>query len=226
MVGWNWGVPDWRDAAAYEVQRSPRQWRWEFLRRRQDYREDWLMHYEPGRREALAIFGNMPLPEGVTTWEEHFSGYAYRRDAIETIEKYGISLLLDPSRACSEFELLQASYRNYPYLLHFASRRRFQEMKDASHAIVVFDLNKPIGEQLRKAKATLKRAQVELLDRAPDWRRHEDKWPLYLRAIDARAAGEALESIGVHVLGRTEDAAQHARNTLEQATELSFKLAP
>ncbi len=99
-------------------------------------------------------------------------------------------------------------------------------MKDASHAIVVFDLNKPIGEQLRKAKATLKRAQVELLGRAPDWRRHEDKWPLYLRAIDARDAGETLESIGVHVLGRTEDAAQHARNTLEQATELSFKLAP
>ena len=88
MVGWNWGVPDWRDAAAYEVQRSPRQWRWEFLRRRQDYREDWLMHYEPGRKEALAIFGNMPLPEGVTSWEEHFSRHAYRRDAIETIEKY------------------------------------------------------------------------------------------------------------------------------------------
>ena len=72
----NWGVPDWRDASAYEIDRSPRQWRWEFLRRRQDYREDWLMHYEPGVREALAIYGDKPLPEGVHSWEDHFSGHA------------------------------------------------------------------------------------------------------------------------------------------------------
>jgi hypothetical protein len=223
MPAWNWGVPDWRNAAAYEAQRSPRQWRWEFLRRRQDYREDWLMHYEPSRREAPAIFGNMPLPEGVTSWEDHYSGIASFPDSAW---KYGIAPLIDPSRTCSEFELWQFFQITPPYFLHFASRERFQEMKDTGHALVAFDLNRPLGEQLRSAKARLKRAQVELLGSASDWRRHEDKWPLYLRVIDARDAGETWESIGVHVLGRTEDAAQHARNTHEQATELSFKLAP
>jgi hypothetical protein len=95
-------------------------------------------------------------------------------------------------------------------------------MEDAGRAVVVFDLNKPLEEQLRKAKTGLKRAQVDLLSSALDWRRHEDKWPLYLRAIDAREAGETLDSIGLHVLGRIDDAAQHARNTLRQATDLSF----
>jgi hypothetical protein len=219
MAGWNWGVPDWRDATAYQVPRSPRQWRWEFLRRRQDYREDWLMHYEPGRREALATFGNMPLPEGVTSWEDHYSGIVSFPDSAW---KYGIAPLIDPSRECSEFELWQAAQGEQPQFLRFASRERFQEMEDAGLTVVVFDLNKPLGEQLRKAKARLKSAQVEMVGSASDWRRHEDKWPVYLRAIDARNAGETLESIGVHVLGRTEDAAQHARNTLRQATTLSF----
>jgi hypothetical protein len=214
MSAWNWGVPDWRDAAAYEIARSPRQWRWEFLRRRQDYREDWLKHYEPGVREALAIYGDMPLPEGVTSWEDHFSGFATFPDSAW---KYGIAPLIDPSRPCSEFELRQNAQGEHPYFLRFASRERFKEMQDEGRVVVVFDLNRPLGEQLRKAKTGLKRAQDDLRGGALDWRRHEDKWSLYLRAIDARDAGETLESIGGHVLGRIDDAAQHAQNTLRPA---------
>lgn len=38
-----WGVPNWRDASAYPVANdmADRAWRWEFLRRRTDYRTDW-----------------------------------------------------------------------------------------------------------------------------------------------------------------------------------------
>jgi hypothetical protein len=219
MDAWNWGVPDWRDAAAYEIARSPRQWRWEFLRRRSDYREDWLKHYEPGRREALGIFGDKPLPEGVASWEEHYSGHASYPDSAW---KYGIAPLIDPSRACCEFELWQCFQNERPYFLHFASRERFREMKDTGRAVIVIDLNKPLGPQLRDAKAGLRRAQVELRGSVLDLRRHEDKWPLYLRALDARDAGETLESIGLHMLGRIDDAAQHARNTLKRAAQLSF----
>ena len=75
---------------------------------------------------------------------------------------------------------------------------------------------------MRKAKKKLKKEQARLLDGALDRRRHEDKWPGYLRAIDARDAGETLESIGLHVLGKINEAAQHARNTLRHASELSF----
>jgi hypothetical protein len=138
MGAWTWGVPDWRDAAAYEVNRSPRQWRWEFLRRRQDYREDWLKHYEPGRREALAIFGDSPLPEGVTSWKEHFSGCARFPDSAW---KYGIAPMLDPARQYSELELWQSAQGEHPRFLRFASRERFEEMEEAGHAVVVFDLS-------------------------------------------------------------------------------------
>jgi hypothetical protein len=38
-----WGIPDWRDGSAYPTpeKMSDRAWRWEFLRRRDDYRRDW-----------------------------------------------------------------------------------------------------------------------------------------------------------------------------------------
>ena len=219
MGNLNWGVPDWRDASAYEIARSPRQWRWEFLRRRPDYREDWLKHYEPGYREALAIYRDIPLPDGVTSWEEHFSGFASYPDSAW---KYGIAPLIDPSRACSEFELWQVSQNEHPRYLDFASRDRFREMKDGGYRVVVFDLNKPLGEQLRKAEVRLKQEQNGALGGVLDRRRHERKWPVYLRAIDARDAGETLESIGLHVLGKIDNAAQNARDTLTQATELSF----
>jgi len=37
----DWGIPDPRDAAAYPVTATWRQWGWQFLRRRQDYRQRW-----------------------------------------------------------------------------------------------------------------------------------------------------------------------------------------
>jgi hypothetical protein len=37
----NWGIPDPRDAAAYPSTLTRRQWGWQFLRRRQVYRQRW-----------------------------------------------------------------------------------------------------------------------------------------------------------------------------------------
>ena len=37
----DWGTPDWRDADAYPSRLSHEQWRWEFYRRRADYRKEW-----------------------------------------------------------------------------------------------------------------------------------------------------------------------------------------
>jgi hypothetical protein len=68
----HWNVPDWRDASAYQnpdaLTRPDEElilyddrftyWRWEFLRRRQDYREEFNTHagptyaYESARAKA------------------------------------------------------------------------------------------------------------------------------------------------------------------------------
>lgn len=37
----DWGIPDWRNAADYPKRLTHDQWRWEFLRRRDDYRQEW-----------------------------------------------------------------------------------------------------------------------------------------------------------------------------------------
>jgi hypothetical protein len=172
------------------------------------------MHYEPSRREALAIYRNIPLPEGVFSWEEHFSGFA---DYPDSAWKYGIVPLLDPSHTYSEFELWQAAQNEHPRLLRFASRERFDEMEATGHVVVVFDLNKPLAEQLSKAERRLKRKQAEMLGTVLDRRHHQKKWPIYLRVIDARDAGEKLRTIGLHVFGRIAGAEQQVRDTLEQA---------
>ena len=44
----DWGIPDWRDRSAYGDTRawSESRWHWEFIRRREDCREDFLAHAE------------------------------------------------------------------------------------------------------------------------------------------------------------------------------------
>ncbi len=51
---WNWGVPDWRDESTYLATHklTDRQWRWEFKRRRQSYREVWVRLFWKVREEA------------------------------------------------------------------------------------------------------------------------------------------------------------------------------
>ncbi|MBZ5496833.1 MAG: hypothetical protein LAP85_10565 [Acidobacteriia bacterium] len=36
-----WGIPDWRNSKAYPASLPDELWRWEFLRRCDDYRQDW-----------------------------------------------------------------------------------------------------------------------------------------------------------------------------------------
>src|SRR4051794_6937886 len=107
--GWRWGVPDWRDTAAYSRAENTRlgRWRWEFLRRRQDYREDWRLHFERAYRRNVAVYGALPCPEGVRSWEEHFAHFA---NAPEIGMLYGTgSLLIDPAQSEYAFNLFRQS---------------------------------------------------------------------------------------------------------------------
>ena len=82
---WNWGVPDWRDERPYFATHklTASQWRWEFIRRRPSYREDWvrwfwkerkyvernearLLRDKPGWSKDEALESVMPLDEGHT----------------------------------------------------------------------------------------------------------------------------------------------------------------
>lgn len=49
-----WGIPDWRDEAAYPDSKttSPTRWAWEFLRRNPGYRKDWARYIERATEAA------------------------------------------------------------------------------------------------------------------------------------------------------------------------------
>jgi hypothetical protein len=202
--GWRWGVPDWRDSEPYPRPDTTRlgQWRWEFLRRRHDYRECWLLHYARNYRHNVATYRNLPCPEGVRSWEEHFAGSAF---AEEVGDRFGTrGRLIDPSAAVYAFNL----FRRTGGVLQYASEGEFETLRRAGMAHYQFDLNKPLADQLKAAENHLRRLQAEFGIVPESRRRQVSKWPRYLQVIDAREDGATFEEIGETLIGANPDCSQ------------------
>jgi hypothetical protein len=84
-----WGVPDWRDADAYPRKMTDRTWRWEFLRRRPDYRKAW--------NECAEKYGGVSR-NGVC--------YALTDSPSKTRRRFGVSVIFTPWRTMSDHDLL------------------------------------------------------------------------------------------------------------------------
>jgi hypothetical protein len=68
-VNGKWNVPNWLDAAAYAVDRSPPEWAWQFLRRNPEYRECWQRHVEPNVVDNIVTrFDQQALAERFGLW--------------------------------------------------------------------------------------------------------------------------------------------------------------
>ena len=103
-----WNVPDWVDGSAYPDPNTTNlaQWKWEFLRRRKDYRDDWLAYaphtYEQQKKEyrsapfiefrigkrTIRRKKDKPFPP------QHLDAVAYTPTAFE---KYGMHGLFNPN---------------------------------------------------------------------------------------------------------------------------------
>lgn len=109
-----WGIPNWRDPSAYPDPEttSIAQWKWEFLRRRLDYRLDWMTHFLSSWEE----YKKKHPDEFPQTNEESEKGQPYRPETAAyldrlfshvempgSIEKYGLEWLPNPNVACSEY---------------------------------------------------------------------------------------------------------------------------
>ena len=59
----DWNVPDWRDESAYPKDEGTglAQWKWEFLRRRPDYRQDWLVYAPKGYAQEMKEYEDHPF---------------------------------------------------------------------------------------------------------------------------------------------------------------------
>jgi hypothetical protein len=177
-----WGVPDWRIAANYPDPgaASLREWWWEFTRRRPDYRNAWL--------------GAAPTNQWGTRYAADVDGFRLQ---------FGLSVIHDPARQFSDWELLQMRYSALggrqpeglqPDALDLYNVRMAAE---AAHGIYhySFDLTRHLKRQMAKAEKLMLSIQAELHPEVRGRRLLTELWPDHLRALDARDTGATYAEI-------------------------------
>ncbi|MGR3512747.1 MAG: hypothetical protein ACU0GG_08280 [Paracoccaceae bacterium] len=208
----DWGVPDWKKPDAIQSHDwCETRWYWEFLRRRDDLREDfdakaqaWYQREAEQHRRAPNIF---PAPLQID--EPGF------RVSTELIWEGKVEWLPNPRIGNQPF--YNGWFRNHPeQLTAFA----VLSPPEDRHRID-FNLSAPIEPQLKRAAETLKTHQKERSGRLLQRRRHVSKWVTYLRVLDARADGASWSEIA-EILEHTEQKPQTARDTFNNARALCF----
>jgi hypothetical protein len=226
-------MPDWRDPNAYPADLTLTQWRWQFLRRREDYREDWNAFHPVCQARYLTAFRGFKVPMGIRSWEDHTARFA---DMPGCREKYGTKFLLNPDEPQPALGLF---VREAPYEVSFASAESFDRYREADVRLIAFELGASIPEQIEKAKHYLLTLQSERRGGRHDSRKHQRKWPLYLRVLDARVAGATFKQIGDTLLmdgideqdqdafaNRVSSVSARAESIWQSARQVMFKLSP
>lgn len=90
------------------------------------------------------------------------------------------------------------------------------------HEVAIkFDIDRPIGPQLEKARETLRSIQVKRHGKQIQVRQHVNKWLQYLRSLDAREAGASWSEIST-LHSETQQTDQTGRDKWNQARSLCF----
>lgn len=201
-----WGIPDWRDESAYPGpdDLSMDEWRWQFLRRREDYRQDWLKHADSTYRYYLARSrdSNDQIYYGKEICTPNHPQFMaeYRGP-----RKYGLIGLPNPAIEKPWFASITPHGHEGSYVEGrgpgwLGSGELTEIDLPEGFAAYTFDLRKPIPPQIKKAKNDLRDLQKHRRGKIEQRRRHQKKWPLYLRLLDAREIGEAWETIAYALL--------------------------
>jgi hypothetical protein len=220
----DWGIPNWLDAISYgDIKKwSEYRWRWEFVRRREDCRNDFLAHKDETFRtletDRTAELKRAPNSKRGRLLQPGEAGFTATVPGC--YEKYGLRSLPNPAIGDQPFYVIIFVPRA-PKLVLWAD----YGVSRAETEAVTFDLNTPIAEQLDRARGLLERRQRKLLGKlVPTGKKHPTKWLSYLRVLDAKGSGASLADIARSGIlkGRREDP-QAARDVLKQAEGLCFK---
>lgn len=213
-------MPDWRKPDDYPLTKdllTGREWAWEFLRRNPKYREEWkrtLSKWEEGPRPLRITTEDIEIPpEGVAELrihrqEDEFSAIDDPASPIffirsrEAFQEWGLfpgyvnpdtdkPSFLFPSNIDSEHHVAHT-----PFVLRGAVSAR----KLRPHNVLVpFDLRLPLNPQYDAIKDTLASQQQRYFeehgDKVQNVKRHRDKWPTYLRALDGVSSGASRKEI-------------------------------
>lgn len=221
-----WGIPDWRDPAAYgDVKRwGFMRWRWEFYRRRDDLRAAFDSRAHETYEFCLKLHENPLYGAGRTLRpdEPGFTAQGYVDDA------FGYAGIPNP-RISEQPSGAIFSSMDYPNDTRMIMGKGARYPGKPEHEIgigdgemaVIFDLDKPIGPQLKQLKNELTVRQIFRHGAALQKRRHPVKWLGYLRTLDARDDGASWAEIAA-LHSNTAQTEQTARDIWDAADALRF----
>lgn len=238
-----WNVPDWRNPDEYPKPEdlSHTLWRWEFLRRHPDYREDWKTHAEASYQwQVEQASKETPIRHVPTLDDPVFrANVLYLGDRIEDdpqlfihaldrIRKYGTwGAMPNPSirvPAHFQFKLTFSGCLCGPDEYNNISLKENEVMFS-------FDLSSPLLKQVKMVHRLLKHLQVNKFGKELFRKPKKDVWPLYLRTLDARDQGVSYEKIANVLLGDnlesvSDQAAPRGKQFHEDALHLALHFPP
>ena len=183
------GTPNWQRVDLYHDAEATtdNQWRWEFLRRRPDYREAWVSNFDACQNhydEITAILDDR---------ERYRPVGASDRASCET---FGVNLIMAPWIANDP----GVGFWRHSFGWAMGSPSLNMDVKDLVEQhkklegngimLIAFNLNEPFESQIERVKRHFQFVQAEKTgSKKKPPRNHKRKWIDYLRAIDARDQG-------------------------------------
>jgi hypothetical protein len=243
MASWSapvneWGIPDWREPEDYGVddEWNTDSWRWEFTRRRDDYRRDFEVAIG-GPREPLDLRNSDNLPDDISlddAWR--YCGIRSWPFFHNAAQKYGMTEFFDPVLG-SQFDgpywgsgVKFGGFQGENY--QFGEAGEIIAIDAPNLVAMTFDLSLPLGPQLAEAKKELEDCytshwyddESDCVKPIKNVKHHPEKWLSYLRLLDARSAGASLSEMS-EILPTTmaRRDARAAGNVLEQAKQQAFR---
>ncbi len=237
-----WNVPDWKDAAAYPKpdDLDLPYWRWEFLRRRKDYREDFDAHavptytYElarakttsPKTKKIRVVPPDHPAfrasLEYLVDQKSNQADTAFHQ-ALVRILRYDLAYSGLPNPRCVtpfrlHFEQPFGAFLEGPVNEHVLTVLR----EDQIH--ITYCLSKPLGPQEAFIQDLLREIQKQKYGKRIGRRVRRGEWPSYLRVLDAKAVGVPLHDIGKMVLKFSGTDKQIAIRVLQDIYQPAYEL--
>jgi hypothetical protein len=181
-------LPNWTEPCAYPgpYDLDLNQWAWEFLRRNPRYQQDWAEKVE------AVVTSNGAFDSSLISKE-------LDAEITKIEQKYGIMMPQDPGdgRLPPSF---RSEFVNMYECPSFLDSVRWAIQVCPGELYVKFNLKRPIGDQMEVVRKWIENRQRDLVSvgratkprRTRNWR---DKWPMYLRVLDARAVGANLDKI-------------------------------
>jgi hypothetical protein len=181
-----WGLPDWRDPAGYPFNKStpPAQWRWQWLRRRPSYRNAWERAADRARRRGGVLVAEADFP-------------------IVAQMDFGPAELIWPGQQLSDGQaesLVPPVIGRAPLVVDWVSQDVGQEIARDGIRLLAFNVNLPIGPQIKAAKAALADMQsARAKEFSESWARVARHFardaPKIARDLAGRAAARAAERV-------------------------------